>query len=127
VDENGCPFHELPAAGATLVIRNITFANNKANLLPTSNAELDKIATAILSVPNSRWEVGGYTDNRGVPAANTRLSQARAAAVMAYLVSKGVPQAALTSVGYGPQHPIAPNTTAAGRANNRRVEIKRLQ
>jgi outer membrane protein OmpA-like peptidoglycan-associated protein/opacity protein-like surface antigen len=127
VDEFGCPYHELPAAGAALVIRNITFRNNTAILLPTSNAELDKIATAVLSVPNSRWEVGGYTDNRGIPAANQRLSMQRANAVMQYLISKGVPQAALTAVGYGAQHPVAPNTTAAGRANNRRVEMKRLQ
>jgi outer membrane protein OmpA-like peptidoglycan-associated protein len=127
VDEFGCPFHELPAAGAALVIRNITFRNNTATLLPTSDAELDKIATAVLSVPNSRWEVGGYTDNRGIPAANQRLSTQRASAVMQYLISKGVPQAALTAVGYGAQHPVAPNTTAAGRANNRRVEMKRLQ
>jgi outer membrane protein OmpA-like peptidoglycan-associated protein len=127
VDEFGCPYHELPAAGATLVIRNITFRNNTAALLPTSNAELDKIATAVLSVPNSRWEVGGYTDNRGIPAANQRLSTQRANSVMQYLIGKGVPQAALTAVGYGAQHPVAPNTTAAGRANNRRVEMKRLQ
>jgi outer membrane protein OmpA-like peptidoglycan-associated protein len=127
VDEFGCPYHELPAAGAALVIRNITFRNNTAVLLPTSNAELDKIATAILSVPNSRWEVGGYTDNRGIPAANQRLSMQRATAVMQYLGTKGVPQTALTAVGYGAQRPVAPNTTAAGRANNRRVEMKRLQ
>ena len=127
VDEFGCPYHELPAAGAALVIRNITFRNNTAVLLPTSNAELDKIATAVLSVPNSRWEVGGYTDNRGIPAANQRLSTQRATAVMQYLVTKGVPQTALTAVGYGAQRPVAPNTTAAGRANNRRVEMKRIQ
>jgi len=127
VDEFGCPYHELPAAGAALVIRNISFRVNTARLLPTSNAELDKIATAILATPNSRWEVGGYTDSRGIAAANQRLSTQRANTVMQYLVSKGVPQAALTAVGYGSQHPLAPNTTAAGRANNRRVEMKRLQ
>jgi len=127
VDAEGCPYHELPAAGATLVIRNITFAANRATLLPASNAELDKVATAILAIPNSRWEVAGHTDNRGVAAANMRLSTARANAVKAYLVSKGVPEASLTAAGYGSQHPVAPNTTAAGRAQNRRVEMKRLQ
>jgi len=127
VDATGCPLAELPAAGAALVIRNINFRASTATLLPTSNAELDKIAIAILATPNSRWEVGGYTDSRGVPAANQRLSQARAQAVMQYLVSKTVPAASLTAVGYGSQRPAAPNTTAAGRAQNRRVEIKRIQ
>jgi len=127
VDATGCPYAELPAAGASLVLRNITFRANRAVLLPTSNADLDKIAIAILATPNSRWEVGGYTDNRGVPAANQRLSQARAQAVMAYLLTKNVPAASLTAVGYGNQRPAAPNTTAAGRAQNRRVEIKRIQ
>jgi outer membrane protein OmpA-like peptidoglycan-associated protein len=127
VDENGCPYHELPAAGATLVLQDIRFAAARADLLPASNGELDRIAAAILSIPNSRWEVAGYTDNRGMAAANLRLSRARAEAVKAYLVSKGVPAASLTAVGYGAQHPVAPNTTAANRARNRRVEIKRLQ
>jgi outer membrane protein OmpA-like peptidoglycan-associated protein len=127
VDATGCPFHELPAAGAVLVLRNITFRSNTATLLPVSNAELDKIAIAILATPNSRWEVGGYTDNRGVAARNQRLSQQRAQTVMQYLVSKNVPAASLTAVGYGSQRPAAPNTTVAGRAQNRRVEIKRVQ
>ena len=127
VDATGCPLAELPAAGASLVIRNITFRPNTSTLLPASNAELDKIAIALVATPNSRWEVGGYTDNRGVPAANQRLSQARAQAVMQYLVSKTVPAASLTAVGYGSQRPAAPNTRAAGRAQNRRVEIKRIQ
>jgi len=127
VDATGCPYHELPAAGAALVIRNITFRPNTASLLPASSAELDKIAVAILATPNSRWEVGGYTDNRGVAARNLRLSQQRAQAVMQYLVTKNVPAASLTAVGYGSQRPAAPNTTAAGRAQNRRVEMKRIQ
>ena len=127
VDEFGCPYHALPAAGASLVLRNITFRSGTARLLPASNAELDQVATAMLTVPNARWEVGGYTDSRGVAAANMRLSTQRAQTVMRYLVTKGVPQASMTAVGYGAQRPVAPNTTAAGRANNRRVEIKRLQ
>jgi len=127
VDATGCPYAELPAAGASLVLRNINFRANRAVLLPTSYADLDKIAVAILATPNSRWEVGGYTDNRGVPAANQRLSQQRAQAVMQYLITKNVPASALTAVGYGSQRPAVPNTTAAGRAQNRRVEMKRIQ
>jgi outer membrane protein OmpA-like peptidoglycan-associated protein len=96
-------------------------------MLSSGNADLDKIAIAIMATPDSRWEVGGYTDNRGMPAANLRLSQARAQAVMQYLVSKNVPAGSLTAVGYGNQRPAVPNTTPAGRAQNRRVELKRIQ
>jgi outer membrane protein OmpA-like peptidoglycan-associated protein len=127
VDATGCPYADLPATGASMLLRTVAFRGTTATMLPSGNADLDKIAIAILATPNSRWEVGGYTDNRGVPAANQRLSQARAQAVMQYLVSKNVPAASLTAVGYGNQRPAVPNTTPAGRAQNRRVELKRIQ
>lgn len=126
VDVNGCPLAELPAVNAALVIRNISFRAGSPALLPASYTELDRVAAAIVATPNSRWEIGGHTDAQGVAAANMRLSQRRAQAVMTYLTSKGVPAAALTAVGYGSTRAVAPNTTAAGRAQNRRVEIKRL-
>jgi len=126
VDANGCPLAELPAVNASLVIRNISFRSGSPALLPTSYAELDRVAAAIVATPNSRWEIGGHTDARGVAAANMRLSQRRAQAVITYLASKGVSASALTAVGYGATRSVAPNTTAAGRAQNRRVEIKRL-
>lgn len=126
VDANGCPLADLPAVGAALVMRNISFRAGTARLLPTSTAELDRIAQAIVATPDSRWEVGGHTDAAGVAAANMRLSQQRAQAVLDYFVSKGVPASAMTAVGYGSTRGVAPNTTAAGRAQNRRVELKRL-
>jgi outer membrane protein OmpA-like peptidoglycan-associated protein len=126
VDVSGCPLAELPAVNASLVIRNITFRAGTSRLLPTSYAGLDRIAMAIISTPGTRWELGGHTDAQGVAAANMRLSQARAQAVMTYLIGKNVPASALTAVGYGSARAIAPNTRAAGRAQNRRVEIKRL-
>jgi outer membrane protein OmpA-like peptidoglycan-associated protein len=126
VDANGCPLAELPSATTPIVLRNVLFRPGTARLLPSSGATLDPIAAAIVANAGTRFEVGGHTDALGVPASNLRLSQSRAQAVMDYLVSKGVPAASLTAVGYGPQHPVAPNTTAAGRAQNRRVELKRL-
>jgi len=126
VDEFGCPYHELPAAGASLVVRNINFRANTAVLLPSSDRELDNIAASLLSVPDARWEIAGYTDNRGIPARNLLLSRRRAAAVMQYLVAAGVSPSSVTAVGYGERNPAASNATAAGRAQNRRVEIKRL-
>jgi OOP family OmpA-OmpF porin len=100
---------------------------NRAVLLPAAMAELDKIAIAIKAIPNSRWEIGGYTSNTGSVARNTRLSGQRADAVKNYLVSKGVDAASLTAMGYGPQRPVGSNRTAKGRAENMRVEIKRLR
>jgi outer membrane protein OmpA-like peptidoglycan-associated protein len=126
VDANGCPLAELPAAGATMILRNINFAVAGARLTPSSTATLDGVAAAIIATPGSRWEIGGYTSAVGTAALNQRLSQARAQSVMDYLIRKGVARDQLTAVGYGPQRPVAPNTTPAGRAQNRRVEIKRL-
>ena len=118
----------LPSVGAAgLVLKNVTFRPNRAVLLPAAMADLDKIAIAIQAVANSKWEVAGYTSSVGTAARNMRLSQQRANAVKTYLVSKGVSLSALTAVGYGAQHPVATNRTAAGRAQNMRVEIKRLQ
>jgi len=127
VDANGCPLAALPEVNAALVLRNITFRAGTARLLPSASAELDRLATAIVATPGSRWEIAGHTDATGVAARNLRLSQDRAQSVVTYLLRRGVAESALTAVGYGQTRPVAPNRTAAGRAQNRRVEIKRLQ
>ena len=75
--------------------------------------------------PDINVEVSGHTDNTGASATNLRLSQARADAVRAYLATKGVAPERMVAKGYGPAQPIAPNTTSAGRAQNRRVELRR--
>ena len=80
-----------------------------------------------LAQPAVRLEVAGYTDDTGSRAVNERLSQARAESVRAFLVSAGVPADQLTARGYGPADPIATNGTPAGRALNRRVELKRVE
>jgi outer membrane protein OmpA-like peptidoglycan-associated protein len=77
--------------------------------------------------PDVRIEVAGHTDNTGSAAINQRLSQARAAAVRAYLARKGVAPVRMVARGYGPNDPVAPNTTAEGRARNRRVELRRIE
>jgi len=121
------PAIELPAVNASIVMRNVTFQANRAVLVPAARAELDKVAITMQGLPGSKWEIGGFTSNVGTVAHNLRLSQQRADAVKTYLVSKGVAAASLTAVGYGVQHPIGSNRTAAGRRQNMRVEIKRLQ
>ena len=118
---------ELPAVNASMVLRNVTFRANSAVLLPAATTDLDKVAITMQGLPNSRWQVSGFTSNVGAAARNLRLSQQRADAVKAYLIGKGVPAASLQATGFGAQNPIANNRTAAGRRQNMRVEIKRLQ
>ncbi len=117
----------LPAVNATVVLRNVAFRPNSWRLPPAALPGLDALAAEIVALPGSRWEIGGFTSSMGNPAQNLRLSQRRALAVKNYLVRQGVPAASLVSVGYGPQNPIATNATVAGRRQNMRVEIKRLQ
>ena len=125
----GAPPVELPASGKSMVLSNVAFrtVRGRPTLTPAAQADLDKFAIAIQGVPNSKWEIGGYTSNVGRAPVLTQRSQREADAVKAYLVSKGVPAASITAVGYGPQHPIGNNKTAAGRRQNNRTEIKRVQ
>jgi outer membrane protein OmpA-like peptidoglycan-associated protein len=124
VDAVGCPalFAE---PGKALVLQGVNFETAKATLKPESQAILDKVAESLNNNPEVNVEVGGHTDNRGTRAANLRLSQARAFAVRQYLIEKGVAASRITAQGYGPDKPVADNTTATGRAANRRVELSR--
>ena len=72
----------------------------------------------------TKWRIEGYTDNTGSDAVNLKLSKERAAAVRDYFISKGISPDRITSEGYGKTNYIATNNTAAGRAQNRRTEIK---
>ena len=123
VDAVGCA--ALFQAGQPLVLEGVNFETGKAVLLPASTAILDRVAQSLVDNPGVNVEVGGHTDNTGSRATNTRLSAARANTVRDYLISKGVDGARLTAKGYGPDQPVQDNTTAAGRAANRRVELSR--
>jgi outer membrane protein OmpA-like peptidoglycan-associated protein len=114
-----------PAAGSTTVLKGVNFASASATLLPESMAVLDAVAAALKADGSAAVEIGGHTDSSGSAALNRRLSQRRAEAVRAYLVSKGVPAASLTAKGYGADMPVGDNATADGKAANRRVELKR--
>jgi len=70
-------------------------------------------------------EIRGYTDNTGKKASNVKLSQARADAVKTWLVGRGIAAERVTTKGYGPENPVAPNTTADGKQKNRRIEFFR--
>lgn len=101
----------------------VLFAPGESTLLPIAAQRLTQVAQALRDQGARHLRVEGFTDSRGSPAGNQRLSQARAEAVRDYLVNQGVPTAQVDAQGYGPDRPIADNRSAEGRANNRRVEI----
>jgi len=123
VDAVGCP--ALFGGGASLVLQGVNFETGKAVLLPESQAILDRVAESLTDNPTVTVEVGGHTDNTGRKATNQRLSQARANAVRDYLIGKGIDGGRITAQGYGQDKPVADNTTVAGRAANRRVELSK--
>lgn len=103
----------------------IHFAPNKNEILPESMVEIERIAVLMQDNPHLSFEVQGHTDSVGTDVQNNRLSQARAEAVVAALVKKGVSENRLTAVGKGAHYPIADNNTEEGRAKNRRVVFKK--
>ena len=104
--------------------QGILFATGKAELQPESRPVLKEIASTLKKYGDLKILIEGHTDNVGAAASNLSLSDARAAAVKATLVSDfGVDAARITTKGFGDTKPSAPNTTAVGRAQNRRVEI----
>ena len=125
VDAAGCPIL-FTEARTPVILRGVTFETGKSALKPESYTVLDIVAASLVANPDIRIEIAGHTDNTGSAATNERLSQSRAEAVRAYLASKGVAPDRMVAKGYGPSVPVAPNTTAAGRAQNRRVELRQL-
>lgn len=110
-----------------IVLNNIFFEKGKANLLPSSFAELDRLVEIMTKNPNMIIEVQGHTNNIGKREDLMKLSNDRAIAVKNYLVSKGIDSLRIYTVGFGPDKPIASNATEEGRAKNQRVEFKILK
>ena len=102
----------------------LTFETGQATLKPESQEQLKNIAEILKAYPNVTIKLGGYTDNTGDPQANLRLSQQRADAVIADLVTLGVDTGRMKAEGYGQEHPVADNSTVEGRAKNRRIDIR---
>ena len=125
VDAAGCPILFTPER-TPVILRGVIFETGKSALKPESFTVLDIVAQSLQANPDIRIEIAGYTDNTGAAATNAGLSQARAEAVRMYLATRGVTPNRMVAKGYGPANPIAPNTTAAGRAQNRRVELHQL-
>jgi outer membrane protein OmpA-like peptidoglycan-associated protein len=102
----------------------ITFAYDSANVQPQFQRTLDEVAQTLAQYNQTYIDVYGHTDATGSDAYNQALSERRATAVADYLASRGVQTARIGTRGYGKTQPIASNDTDAGRAANRRVEIK---
>jgi outer membrane protein OmpA-like peptidoglycan-associated protein len=111
------------ARGLIVNMSDVLFAFNKYDLKVDAREKLAKISGILLAYPDLKLQVEGYTDNVGSEDYNQKLSQERADAVQNYLVSQGVPQTNISAAGYGMTDPIADNSTGAGRAQNRRVQL----
>lgn len=116
-----------PTAIATrltnLLQGSTTFESNGIELSAEGSSLLDSAIDILLANPSAALVVEGYTDDQGDDASNLILSQQRADAVVAYLVAGGIDADRLSAVGYGEANPIADNSTAEGRAQNRRIEF----
>lgn len=106
-----------------LANRTIEFQSGSANLTAQGIVVLEQMAAAMRSIGSARVRISGHTDNLGSRAANVALSQSRADAVRRYLESAGIDASRLTVQGLGPDRPVADNSSADGRARNRRIEF----
>jgi OOP family OmpA-OmpF porin len=101
----------------------IAFDGTSADISADSIGVLDRVAAAMARCDDAHVEVGAYSDNQGSAARNRDRTQARAEAIVEFLVAAGIKRERLTATGYGEDKPIADNDTEAGRAKNQRVEF----
>jgi OmpA-OmpF porin, OOP family len=111
---------------AKIVTHSINFDIDKASIRPESMGEINQIKAVLIANPDLKFEIDGHTDNTGTPAHNLTLSQQRADAVKAELITLGIDASRLTTKGFGDTKPMTGNDTADGKANNRRVEFVRV-
>lgn len=113
-------FYDLPEM---ITLSNLHFQTGKSLIQPESYPTLDKLAEYMKRKPLMNIRIEGHTDNQGSDASNLVLSEQRAESVRKYLISKGVTESRIVTKGKGASQPIADNSSAQGRAKNRRTEI----
>jgi OmpA-OmpF porin, OOP family len=127
-----CLIKDVPPVEEAIVMDNVYYDFDKATLRSESYASLDKLVALLNAHPDISIELSAHTDNKGTEDYNQRLSEARARACVAYLISKGIDKNRLQAKGYGSSMPIAPNANEdgsdnpEGRQRNRRTEFKVL-
>ena len=125
MENKGCP--ELPKATTekiTLIGTKIFFETGSDKLKSSSQNQLDDLVDILNKYPAAHLTIEGYTDDVGTDEANMALSQKRADSVKNYLMSKGISESRLTSVGFGKTKPVDTSKTSKARSKNRRVELK---
>ena len=110
-------------SNAVFVLRNLFFDTDKYELKSESTEELTQLVELMKMNPKMEVMITGHTDNQGAADYNVKLSENRAASVVAYLVKSGIAPSRLKSKGYGDSRPAAANDTEEGRAKNRRIEL----
>ena len=111
------------ARGLVMNMSDVLFDFNKYTLKPEAREKLAKVSGILLAYPGLKVQVEGYTDNIGSDEYNQKLSEERADGVRDYLVSQSVKDDNVTAEGYGKSNPVADNSSNAGRAQNRRVQL----
>jgi len=126
-DDDGCP-DEVPAPVKkfTGVVKGINFRRNSADIKPSSFPLLKEAVGVFKGYPTLRVEISGHTSDEGKRDFNMKLSRKRAEAVKLFLVSAGIDESRIGTVGYGPDKPIADNETKEGKEKNRRIEFRLL-
>jgi OOP family OmpA-OmpF porin len=127
VANNGCPEEEVSQETMEKLneyAKTILFDSGRSSFQQKTHSVLLSITGILKEYPNTNFSIEGHTDSDGSEASNQTLSENRAAAVKDYLVENGISATRLTSAGFGESNPKDTNKTRAGKANNRRVEVK---
>ena len=125
VSNNGCPeITPVEVAKLEELFKTVYFDTGKTSFKKETFTKLDEASQIMTKYSTAKFSIEGYTDSIGGPLRNLELSVGRANAVKDYLVSKGVSSSNLDAKGFGEENPIATNMNKAGRAQNRRVEVK---
>jgi OmpA-OmpF porin, OOP family len=125
-DDDGCPEERKLVKvedGQIKLGQQVFFKTDKDTILPVSFPLLDEVAAVLTENMAIKIRIEGHTDNKGKAKYNKKLSQRRAESVRKYLIKRGISADRMTSAGFGMERPIEDNSTEAGRAANRRVEI----
>jgi outer membrane protein OmpA-like peptidoglycan-associated protein len=121
----GCPVIDVVAVEKiNKAAQSIYFATSSSRLLAKSYPSLKEVVQILTDNPTYKIDIDGYTDSTGSVDKNQVLSEDRANSVKQYLITGGIDESRITATGHGVNDPVADNKTAAGRAKNRRVEMK---